>query len=212
MTDNIIKFFQELVDNDYLTIIIISILPIIELRGSIPVAFSMGMHPLVAFIVAVFGSSLIVPVLLLLLRPVLDALKKIKFISKIALSIEDILAKKAEKVIQKAEKSGRVINGELSSKYKFLGVLAFVAVPLPMTGAWTGSAVAAFLDMKFLPALVAVVLGNISAGIIMSLLCFFFIGYLDMILTVFLSVVVVILIGYVVVLIVKSMKKREEKK
>jgi uncharacterized membrane protein len=77
------------------------------------------------------------------------------------------------------------VNGELEVKYKVLGVLAFVAVPLPMTGVWTGSAVAAFLDLKFPVALLAVLLGNLCAGIIMTLLCVFLIDYLDIILTIF---------------------------
>jgi len=209
MTDAIINFFKELTNNEILTVIIISMIPIIELRGSVPVAFAMGLNPFTVFFIAVLGTSLVVPFLLLLLRPILTALKKVKFIGKIAESIEDMLKNKADKVVKKAEASGKIVNGKLSEKFKFFGVMAFVAVPLPGTGAWTGSAVAAFLDMRFLPALISIILGNISAGIIMTLLSLFFINYLDVILTVFLFIVVLILITYVVTIILKTRKKGE---
>lgn len=210
MTDIIVNFFREIIRNDYITIIIISILPIIELRGAIPVAIGMKMSPLMALITAYVGSCFVIPILLLLLRPILNALKKIKFISNLALSIEEIFTHKAQKVIEKARKKGREINGEISLKYKLLGVMAFVAVPLPMTGVWTGSAVAAFLDIKFLPALIVIMLGNLCAGIIMTLLSFFFMDYLDIILTVFLSIVVILLISYVITIIFKNMKKSKK--
>jgi uncharacterized membrane protein len=206
MTEIIVEFFRKIIENDTLTIIIIAMLPIVELRGAIPIAFGMEMSPLIAFLTAYFGSSLVVPVLLLLLRPILDALKKIKFFNKIAVALESVFKSKADKVISKAEAKGRKVNGELEVKYKVLGVLAFVAVPLPMTGVWTGSAVAAFLDLKFPVALLAVLLGNLCAGIIMTLLCVFLIDYLDIILTIFLTLVVALLVIYVVTLIVKSKK------
>lgn len=208
MTETIVEFFREIIKNDYVTIIIIAMLPIIELRGAIPVAFSMGMSPFTALMVAFIGSSLVVPFLLLLLRPILTALKKIKFIGKIAQAIEEIFKEKADKVLNNAKSKGRQINGEISTKYKLIGVLAFVAVPLPMTGVWTGSAIAAFLDLKFFPSLLVVLLGNLCAGIIMTLLSIFFIAYLDIILTVFLILVILILVSYIVTLIFKSNKNK----
>ena len=208
MTEAIIEFFRNLLKNDYLTIIIIAILPIIEVRGAIPVAFGMGMKPLTAMFTAFIGCSIVIPFLLLLLRPILNALKKIKFIGRIADAAEDILQAKADKVTAKAKASGKITDGEISSRYKFWGVLLFVAVPLPMTGVWTGSAVAAFLDMKFIPAFISVMLGNLCAAIIMTILSIFFINYLDIILTAFLLLVVSILVFYIITLVLKINKSK----
>lgn len=209
MTHIIVEFFREIIKNDYVTVVIIAMLPIIELRGAIPVAFGMGIPPFLCLLVAFLGSSLVVPFLLLLLRPILAAMKKIRFINRIASAIEEVFRQKADKVLAKAEAKNKNISGEVTTRFKLLGVLAFVAVPLPMTGVWTGSAVAAFLDLKFLPALCVILIGNLIAGIIMTLLSLFFINYLDIILTVFLILVVVLLIFYAVTLIIKSMNNKE---
>lgn len=207
MTEIIVEFTRDIIRNDYLTIIIIALLPIIELRGAIPVGLGMGMNPFVALMVAYIGSSLVVPILLLLLRPVLDIMKKIKFIGAIAQAMEDMFQSKADKVRQKAQDKDIKADGDLSTRYKLIGVMAFVAVPLPMTGVWTGSAVAAFLNIRFLPALIVILLGNLCAGIIMTLMSVFFIDYLDIIITAFLSMVILVLISYVVTIVLKTKNK-----
>ncbi len=206
MTEVIVEFARSFIENDYITIIFISLLPIIELRGAIPIAFGMEMSALNSLLFAYIGSSFVIPFLLLLLRPILNACKKIKFFASLAQALEDMFAKKATKVIAKQEAKGHKINGEISTKYKLFGVLGFVAIPLPLTGVWTGSAIAVFLDIKFLPSLIVILLGNLCAGIIMTLLCLFFLNSIDVILTVFLSIVVIILVSYVISLFIKSRK------
>ncbi len=207
MTDAIITFFENTLKNDILTIIFIAAVPIIELRGSIPVGVAMGMPLWEAFIWAWVGSSLVCPVLLLILRPVLDWMKKTKWFRSLALAVEGTFRSRAEKVVKESER-----NDPKKMKKKMLGVYAFVAVPLPLTGVWTGSAIAAFLDMPFWKALVSVLLGNLTAGAIVTLLTYFFKDYVDIILTVFLIIVLVVLVFYIVMVAIKIAKNKKAEK
>ena len=76
MTEKIIEAVRELIGNDMLTTVLISMIPIVELRGAIPAAMTMGLQPLVAFALAWAGSAIVSPILLLILRPVLNWMKK----------------------------------------------------------------------------------------------------------------------------------------
>ncbi len=78
MTEKIIEAVRQLIDNDFLTTVLISMLPIVELRGAIPAAITMGLKPLVAFALAWAGSAVVSPILLLILRPILNWMKKYK--------------------------------------------------------------------------------------------------------------------------------------
>ena len=209
MTEAIIDFFKNTIQNDILTIIVIAVIPIIELRGSIPVGVAMGMPLWEAFLWAWVGSSLVCPVLLLILRPVLDWMKKTKWFRSLALAVEGNFRSRADKVVKESER-----NDPKKMKKKMLGIYAFVAVPLPLTGAWTGSAIAAFLDMPFWKALVSVLLGNLTAGAIVTTLTYFFKDYVDIILTVFLIIVLIVLAFDIVMLAVKMPRsqKREQQK
>ncbi|MEG2084512.1 MAG: small multi-drug export protein, partial [Clostridia bacterium] len=200
MAELIIEFFKNLLHNDILTTIIIAIFPIVELRGAIPVAISMGLTPFEALMWAWLGSSLVVPVLLLLLKPMLNWLKGYKIFYRLATGTEEMFNSKAEKIANK--------HGDTSKKsfwFKLIGVLLFVAVPAPLTGVWTGSAVAVFLGLPFLPSLIAVLLGNLFAGVIVTLLSMFFASYLDTIVLAFFALVIVLFIIFVFKL-VKHMK------
>lgn len=207
MTDAIINFFENTLQNDILTIIVIAIFPIIELRGSIPVGVAMGMELWEAFLWAWVGSSLVCPVLLLILRPVLDWMKKTKWFRSLALAVESTFRSRADKVVKESDR-----NGPKKTKKKMLGVYAFVAVPLPLTGVWTGSAVAAFLDLSFGKALISVVAGNLTAGAIVTLLTYLFKDYVDIILTVFLFIVIAVLLLYIVMVIIKVRKNKKADK
>lgn len=204
MTDAIITFFENTLKNDILTLIVIAVIPIIELRGSIPVGVAMGMPLWQAFLFAWIGSSLVCPILLLILRPVLDWMKKTKWFRSLALAVEGTFRSRAEKVVKEEER-----NDPKKMKKKMLGVYAFVAVPLPLTGVWTGSAVAAFLDMPFWKALVSVLLGNLTAGAIVTALTYFFKDYVDIILTVFLIIVLAVLAFYIVMVAIKIAKNKK---
>lgn len=153
MVEAISHFFLETVGREW-CVFLCSMIPIIELRGAIPLGAGLGLSPALNYALSVLGNMLPVPVILLCIRGVLHWMKHcpVALFSKVALWLEN----KAEKNRAKVE------------KYAFWGLFLFVAVPLPGTGAWTGSLVAALMRMNFWRALVSVLLGVLSAGIIMS--------------------------------------------
>ena len=151
LTTAISEFLYETVGAELCTFII-SMIPIIELRGAILIGHGMGLNIFVCFLISVIGNMMPVPIILLFVRSVLNWMKKVKFLNKIALWVE----KKGHK------HSGKVI------KYAALGLFILVAIPLPGTGAWTGSLVAALLDMRMKKALPAIFAGVVVAGIIIS--------------------------------------------
>ena len=138
--------------SNYVYVFLISMLPIIELRGAIPVAFALGLPMMPSFWVSVIGNLLPVPFILLLITPLCRILKKTRLFSWLPRFLERKVEKNREKI----------------TKYAIFGLFLFVAVPLPGTGAWTGALVASFLDFKFRDALISIACGVLVAGIIMS--------------------------------------------
>ncbi|MBE6698237.1 MAG: small multidrug export protein [Ruminococcaceae bacterium] len=143
-----------------LGIVLCSMVPVIELRGAIPIGWLTEPQTpwWLTYILAVVGNMIPVPFILLLIRQVLDLMEKvpIKFVQAVAAWVR-----------RKAEK-----NTEKIQRYGFWGVCLFVAIPLPMTGAWTGSLVAATIRMNFWKAMLSALLGVMIAGVIVSLICF----------------------------------------
>lgn len=137
-----------------LTVLLTAALPIIELRGAIPVGISLGLSPLHAAILSFIGSMIPVPFILFTIRPIFNYMKKTKTFRKVVHRLTD-----------------RSMNGSGNiQKYGAWGLLIFVAIPLPGTGVWSGSLAAALLDMRFKWAFPAILVGNlIAAGIIMGL-------------------------------------------
>lgn len=154
MIDIIQNFFLETVGKE-LCVFFCSMLPIIELRGAIPLGAVLGVPWWLNYILAVLGNILPVPFILLFIKKVLKWMtsSKIAFFNKIGTLLTD-----------KADKNRTRIE-----RFSFWGVCIFVALPLPMTGAWTGSLVAAFIDMKFWKALLSCFIGVLIAGVLMSL-------------------------------------------
>ena len=139
-------------------VLICSMLPIIELRGAIPMAAAFGLPWWAAYGLSVLGNILPVPVILLFIKKFItwSMNSKIKFLNKLA----NWLNRKVEKNRAKIE------------KYAFWGLCAFIAIPLPTTGAWTGSLVAAMIDMKFWKAMLTAVLGVLIAGVIVTVIVY----------------------------------------
>ncbi len=131
-------------------------LPIIELRGAIPVGISLGLSPLHATILSFIGSMIPVPFILFAIRPIFNYLKKTKLFKKLV-----------DKITDKS-----IHNSDNIKKYGAWGLLAFVAIPLPGTGVWSGSLAAALLDMRFKWAFPAIFIGNLIAGMIIMWLSF----------------------------------------
>lgn len=169
-----------------LVVVLVSVIPIVEARLAVPIGIRYGIHPALSWLLSFAGSSAIVPLLLLLLIPFVKWLSKTKLFRRIGETIYEKFEKKSESVKE---------NG--SDFKKMLGVFLFVALPLPLTGVWTGSAVASIIGLKLPKASLAVIAGNLVASGIITLLCFFFEKYIDWIilaLTVIALIVVVVLI------------------
>ncbi len=138
-----------------LQIILFSTLPIIELRGAIPYAISKGMHPLHSALLCILGSMAPVPFLLLFLKPFFVRLRSIFIIRE----FEKWLVKRTERKARKIIK-----------KYSMVGLVLFVSIPLPSTGVWTASIAAALFNLRTRSAFVAILIGNMIAALIVTLL------------------------------------------
>ena len=204
MAESIVNFFRELIGNDFVTVFIVSMIPFVEVRGSIPIAIAMGMNPFAAFGMAFLGSAIWCPILLLIWRPIINWLKKFKIFRAIVEAIEDGFKSKAKGVEDKASK----FDASQIERRKMLGLFAFVAFPAPMTGVWTGTAIGAFIDMSFWKALLTVIVGDLTACTIMTLLSYFCSAYIDIILYVVMAIVFVAILYFVVRVIVKATKRQ----
>ena len=211
LTEKIIEAVRQLIGNDYLTTVLISMIPIVELRGAIPAAITMGLKPMVAFALSWAGSAIISPILLLILRPILNWMKKFKIFASLATAIEDGFKGKAMKVIGK-EDNAALTGEELKrlERKKMLGVYLFVAFPIPLTGVWTGSAVATFIDLPFWKSMAMVWLGNLTAGLIVTMLAFFLSAYMNIILDIFFVIVILVLLLFIVRTVIKMVKNKKQ--
>ena len=142
----------------YLIVWLISMVPIVELRGAIPIAESLGLDIFIYYPIAIIGNMLPVPLIFLFARKVLEWGKDKKIIGKFFTWCLD-----------KGEKGGEKLKKTAGNKGIFFALLIFVGIPLPGTGAWTGTLAASFLNLDFKTSISAVTLGVILAGIIMSL-------------------------------------------
>lgn len=139
-----------------LIVFIISLLPLLELRGGLIAAALLKLNPAESYIISIIGNVLPVPLILWFINSILNWMRKGKHLSKIA----NWLDKKVEK------HKGQI------EKYGFWGLVLFVGIPLPGTGAWTGCLIAAVLNMDKKKAFLASLLGIFMASIIMMLLSF----------------------------------------
>lgn len=143
-----------------LIIFLISLLPILELRGGLIAAAILNVPWIEAFVICVIGNMLPIPFILLFIKQIFKLLKKVKFFNKVITKLE-----------KKAGEKGSKIN-----KSRNWGLFTFVAIPLPGTGAWTGALAATMLDIRMKRSLPVIFIGVICAGIIMSILTYFIPG------------------------------------
>ncbi|MBD5530003.1 MAG: small multi-drug export protein [Lachnospiraceae bacterium] len=141
----------------YLIIFFVSMVPLIELRGAIPYAVGFGLDMRLSYIICILGNMLPVPIIFLFARKVLEWGADKPVIGKF---FTFCLEKGHKGGVKLQEKAGRGL---------FLALLLFVGIPVPGTGAWTGTLAASLLDMDFKSSVIAVLLGVILAGIIMGL-------------------------------------------
>lgn len=163
MAENLVQSFLQafsgIIDMPFgkeLIVFIISLMPILELRGGLLAASLLNMNPITSFMICFIGNILPIPFILWFITPIFDRLKKTKHLSKLVNKIETKANSKKEQI----------------EKREFWGLLLFVGIPLPGTGAWTGSLIASMIGMNKKKSLLAAILGVVLAGIIMMLLSF----------------------------------------
>lgn len=142
----------------YIIVALISMIPIVELRGAIPIAESLGLNIFIYYPVAIIGNMLPVPFIYLFARKILEWGKDKK-----------ITGKFFTWCLEKGEKGGAKLKEKAGNTGTFFALLLFVGIPIPGTGAWTGTLAASFLNIGFKTSIIAVTLGVLLAGIIMSL-------------------------------------------
>ncbi|MBP5261044.1 MAG: small multi-drug export protein [Clostridiales bacterium] len=140
----------------YLLTLLISMVPLIELRGALPFALLVGIPPVQAYITCIIGNMIPVPIIFFFARRVLEWGADKKFIGKFF----SFCLKKGHKAGEKMQKT--------AGKGLFFALLFFVGIPLPGTGAWTGTLAASLLDMDFKDSVIAVMAGVLLAGLIMG--------------------------------------------
>ena len=150
--------------SDYISremvIFLISMMPILELRGGLLAAKLLGVGNLKAIPICVIGNIIPIPFILLFIKKILQWMKKVKAFAPVALWLEKKAMGKSDKI----------------KKYEFWGLVMFVGIPLPGTGGWTGSLIAALLDVDIRKASLAVLLGIAIATVIMSFVSYGLLG------------------------------------
>ena len=164
-----------------LYVFLISMLPIVELRGAIPIGAGLGVPFYLNYLAAVIGNILPVPFILLFIPKILDFLARFKIFRPIV----EWVRKKAHKYSGKIVDHGKTdAEGTASNPKKkrlggaFWGLLFFVMIPLPGTGAWTGSLIASLFDLPKRSSFLAALLGVLGAGVIMCLASYGVVGFL----------------------------------
>lgn len=191
--------------------IIISMFPLIELKGGIPVGMSVdfwgnyALNGTQAFLLALLGSCLVVPIIALVFTPIIKWLKKSKIFRKLGQFIDNKVKKHSENINNKTE------NKKTTKKtfIKCLLIGLFVAVPLPLTGVWTGACVAVAIGLKFWQSCLSVILGNVIAGLIIMFVCSVFPEFTTIIFLIFLALITIVLIYGVIKFIMSSKKSKE---
>lgn len=159
LVNNILGIFGEFANSPLgkeIIVFVISLLPILELRGGLLAAGALNLSPFVAYPLAIIANLLPIPFILMFLTPIFNWMKHTKLFKGIV-----------EKLEKKAEKNkGKFEKGE------FIALVLFVGIPLPGTGAWTGALIASVLGMNKKKAMLAITLGVIMASIIMMILSY----------------------------------------
>jgi len=139
----------------YLTVLGMAILPVVELRAAIPYGIALDLNPFLVYLLSVIGNLLPVPFIILFVRRIFEWMKKkSEFLRNIVRKLENKAASKIDTV----------------RKYEMFGLLIFVAIPAPGTGAWTGALIAAMLEMRLKQAMPSIILGVMIAGVLMLII------------------------------------------
>ena len=136
---------------EYIKLFFLSMVPVVELRGTIPLGIAMRLNPVYTYMVCVIGSSIISVPVVLMFRQVIDYLRHRKYFNKVIRWIDKKIEGRAKKL----------------KAASILGLIVFVGVPLPTTGSWSGSALASIFKMRVFESLLGIFIGNAIAGAVM---------------------------------------------
>ena len=153
----------------YILVFLVSMVPIVELRGAIPIAldgFHLALIP--SFLVSIIGNMIPVPIIYLFARKVLEWGKDKRLIGKFCTWC-----------LTKGERAGNKLQKSIGKKGTFVALLLFVGIPIPGTGAWTGTLAASFLDLDFKKTVISVMCGVMLAGIIMAIFSYGLLGVIS---------------------------------
>lgn len=163
ITDYLVGLFQGAIPKE-LIIFIISMFPVLELRGGMIAAKLLDVELIKAFVICYLGNIIPIPFILLFIRRIFQFLKRFKKIGGVIEKLEIRSMRKSEKV----------------KRWRNWGILAFVAIPLPGTGGWTGALIAALLDIRIKNSFPVIALGVLIANLIMSIFSYGLLGLIGL--------------------------------
>ena len=163
IVNSLVDFFSDTVPKE-LVVFLISMVPILELRGGMIAASLLDVELVKALVICYVGNILPIPFILLFIRKIFQFLKRFKKVGSVIEKLEIRSMRKSENV----------------KKYRFWGLFAFVGIPLPGTGGWTGALIASLLDMRIKLSFPAIALGVLSADLIMAIFSYGLLGALGL--------------------------------
>lgn len=207
MTEALGKFLLTVFKSEYVATLFVSMFPLIELKGAIPIGMGLfGLNLWQTAGIAYLGSTLISVAEFFLLIPIFNLLKKIGFIRKLIEKIEAIFNEKAQKIADKTNGSPE----KEARRIMMISLFIFVAVPFPVTGVWTGTAIAVFLGLKFRESVLPIAVGNLIAGSIITLLTYLVGDYVDIIIYALFAIAIVMLALFIVKIVTAKPSKENQ--
>lgn len=185
--------------------------PVIELKGAIPVGMNAefwgenALNSMQAFWFSLLGSCLVVPILALIFTPLIRWLKKTKLFRKFGEFLDSKVKKHSSSINDKSESVNDIDVAKKDRRktfIKMIGVFTFVAIPLPLTGVWTGTCVAVALGLKFWQICLSVILGNMVAGLIITTICVIFPQFTTVLFLIVLAIVVAVVIWSIIKMLI----------
>ena len=199
-------------NNVWLATIFIAMIPLAEIKVGIPFALNRGYKFWPALWLNMLGSLIICALLALVFKPIINWLKRSKHFNKIGNSIDEKITNKSNEINKNIEDKTEIESEKIkktNKKFwlKFLSVVLFVAVPIPLTGVWTGTCIAVAIGLSFTNTLISVFVGNFIAGTIVSLLTKIFGS--SVVFVCMIAIVAIILIYLITTLIIKKIKNKK---
>lgn len=212
MTQALSQFFVDIFDgNVLLATFLLSLIPVFELKGAIPFGMSLSfwgdnaLSSWSALGIAFLGSTLVLPFIVIIFRPIIRKLDNYKFFHSIIKFFTDDI-RNTSSFIKAHKQTGSVKNIII----KMLYVLLFVAFPVPLTGVWSGTCFAVLLGLDFWQICISVVLGNFICGLIVTFVCVIFPNSTNIILYIFFALFVLMLILKIIVHFIKKRKLKND--